>query len=151
MPSKVWSEITYPFPNFNGCTVEVWEWDKQFRPILDNGCNYSSMLGFQLIHVSKMCPRWLCRFPDCTKNKIHRKRVRKNWRAHHITYAYLQGESYIRMFVAWFINNLGLKGELNPSGAEAGTFRDNWVNIMPVDVLTPYVVSSSAAMIVDII
>ena len=25
-PSKVWGEITYPFPNFNGATVEVWEW-----------------------------------------------------------------------------------------------------------------------------
>ena len=24
--SKVWDEITYPFPNFNGCTVYVWEW-----------------------------------------------------------------------------------------------------------------------------
>ena len=23
MPSKVWDEITYPFLNFNGCTVEV--------------------------------------------------------------------------------------------------------------------------------
>ena len=23
MPSKVWGEITYPFLNFNGCTVEV--------------------------------------------------------------------------------------------------------------------------------
>ena len=22
----MWDEITYPFPNFNGCTVEVWEW-----------------------------------------------------------------------------------------------------------------------------
>ena len=22
----VWDEITYPFPNFNGCTIEVWEW-----------------------------------------------------------------------------------------------------------------------------
>ena len=26
MPSEVWSEITYPFPNFNGCSIEVWEW-----------------------------------------------------------------------------------------------------------------------------
>ena len=26
MPSKVWDEITYPFTNFNGCSVEVWEW-----------------------------------------------------------------------------------------------------------------------------
>ena len=25
MPSKVWEEIIYPFPNFNGCIVEVWE------------------------------------------------------------------------------------------------------------------------------
>ena len=23
---KVWDEITYAFPNFNSCTIEVWEW-----------------------------------------------------------------------------------------------------------------------------
>ena len=23
---KVWDEITYPSPNFNGCTVDVWKW-----------------------------------------------------------------------------------------------------------------------------
>ena len=23
--SNVWDEITYPFPNFNGCAIEVWE------------------------------------------------------------------------------------------------------------------------------
>ena len=22
----VWDEITFPFPNFNGCKVEIWEW-----------------------------------------------------------------------------------------------------------------------------
>ena len=22
----MWDEITYPFPNFNGATVKVWEW-----------------------------------------------------------------------------------------------------------------------------
>ena len=26
MPGKVCDELTYPFLNFNGCTVEVWEW-----------------------------------------------------------------------------------------------------------------------------
>ena len=26
MPNKVWGEISYPFPNFNGVTNEVWEW-----------------------------------------------------------------------------------------------------------------------------
>ena len=30
MISKVWDEIAYPFPNFNGCTVEVWEWISNF-------------------------------------------------------------------------------------------------------------------------
>ena len=32
MPSKVWDEITYPFPNFNGRTIEVWEWISNFIP-----------------------------------------------------------------------------------------------------------------------
>ena len=27
---KSWDEITYPFPNFNGATVEVWEWVSNF-------------------------------------------------------------------------------------------------------------------------
>ena len=26
MPGKVCDEITYPFPNFNSSTVEIWEW-----------------------------------------------------------------------------------------------------------------------------
>ena len=29
---KVWNEVIYPFPNFNGCTVEVWEWISHFIP-----------------------------------------------------------------------------------------------------------------------
>ena len=29
---KMWVEIAYPFPNFNGCTVEVWEWISNFIP-----------------------------------------------------------------------------------------------------------------------
>ena len=27
---KVSDEIIYPFQNFNGCTVEVWEWINNF-------------------------------------------------------------------------------------------------------------------------
>ena len=34
MPRKMWDEITYPFPNFNGCTVEVWEWISHFIPCI---------------------------------------------------------------------------------------------------------------------
>ena len=29
---KVWDEITSPFPNFNGATVEVWKWRSNFIP-----------------------------------------------------------------------------------------------------------------------
>ena len=29
---KMWEEITYPFPDFNGATVEVWEWINNFIP-----------------------------------------------------------------------------------------------------------------------
>ena len=29
-PDKVWDEITYPFSNFNCCSVEVWEWISNF-------------------------------------------------------------------------------------------------------------------------
>ena len=32
MPRQVWEEITYPFPNLNGCTIEVWEWISYFTP-----------------------------------------------------------------------------------------------------------------------
>ena len=30
----MWDEVTYPFPNFNGATVEVWEWISNFSPHL---------------------------------------------------------------------------------------------------------------------
>ena len=32
LPNKVWDEINYPFPNFKGCTIEVWEWRSNFIP-----------------------------------------------------------------------------------------------------------------------
>ena len=32
MPGNVWDEIPYPFPNFNDCTVEVWDGISNFIP-----------------------------------------------------------------------------------------------------------------------
>ena len=47
-------EITYPFPNVNGATVEVWEW---IFPTLYWTSNYLSLLVLKLIYVSKRFPR----------------------------------------------------------------------------------------------
>ena len=30
---RIWDEITYPFPNFNGAAVDVWELVSNFIPI----------------------------------------------------------------------------------------------------------------------
>ena len=49
---NVWDEITYPFLNFNSATVEVYEWIKS-HPTLYCACDYLSMLGLKLNHVSK--------------------------------------------------------------------------------------------------
>ena len=54
--TKVWDEITYPFWNFNGCTVE----DREDREVISSHtlswCNYLSMLGLKLTHVNKRSP-----------------------------------------------------------------------------------------------
>ena len=47
-------EITYPFANFNGCTVEVWEWTSNFtihirRHVITSPC--SSMLSYVLVSL----------------------------------------------------------------------------------------------------
>ena len=47
MPSNVWDEITCLFPNFSGSM------DKLFHLTFWNGCNYLSMAGLKLNHVSK--------------------------------------------------------------------------------------------------
>ena len=42
--SKVWDEIAYPFPNFNGAIVEVWEWISNFtQHIIMDVISYSCL------------------------------------------------------------------------------------------------------------
>ena len=48
---KVWVGIIYPFPNFNGPTVEVWEWIRSFIAHF-----IGSMLRLKLMHVNKRDP-----------------------------------------------------------------------------------------------
>ena len=55
----MWDEIIYPFPNFNGCIIEVLGKDDIFHPKFYDGSNYSSILESKLIHVSKeKTPEW---------------------------------------------------------------------------------------------
>ena len=51
MPIEVFDRITYPFSHFNGCTAD---------PTFCNGCNYLSILGLKLFHVTKMAQKVWC-------------------------------------------------------------------------------------------
>ena len=62
---KGWDYITYPFPNFNGTTVEIWEWISNISHIY-NSCNYLSMPRLTLIHVNK---RGLVEYKTLTHDK----------------------------------------------------------------------------------
>ena len=54
----VWDEITYPFPNFNGSTIEVWEWISNFiLQSIVHVITYLHLIGLKLIHISKRSPR----------------------------------------------------------------------------------------------
>ena len=56
---KMWDEITYPFPNFNGAAVEVWKWLSNFIPhFTGNEITYPCLVVFccgwvltQLTHI----------------------------------------------------------------------------------------------------
>ena len=50
---KVWDEITYSFPNFNGWSRWSLGMEKLFHPTPYWACDYLSMLCLKLIHVSK--------------------------------------------------------------------------------------------------
>ena len=56
MPGKVLHEITYPFPNFNGYTIEVYEWIS--NSILRFKMEVITYPLSKLSHVSKMRHRY---------------------------------------------------------------------------------------------
>ena len=56
MPSKMWDEITYPFPNFNGINVAVWVWIRNFNPqLVMNGITYPCWYNSTLIERAHGC------------------------------------------------------------------------------------------------
>ena len=76
MPNKVWDEITYPFPNFNGCSVEVWEWIINFIPHLIMGvitypCSIK-LIGWSILVKGRLGCK-LSTFSIIQKNYIRHK------------------------------------------------------------------------------
>ena len=62
---KLSDEITYPFPKLKRCNRWSLWMDKWFNPTFYYACNYLSMLGLQLFHISKKGP-WF----SITRNHI---------------------------------------------------------------------------------
>ena len=65
----MWDEITYSFPNFNGATVEVWEWISDFIPHFTRLVSqseiatyvflvFSSLQNIYKVHVEELS-RWM--------------------------------------------------------------------------------------------
>ena len=66
MPIKVRDEITYPYLNFNGCTVEVWEGISIFIPYFIMDLIILSRLGLKLFRIS---PKDLSGFDHVKKRR----------------------------------------------------------------------------------
>ena len=61
-------EITYPFLNFNGATVEVWEWISNFTPrhlinIEDNGRHMNTIINVTSQDTYSMMQNWRANVP----------------------------------------------------------------------------------------
>ena len=61
MSSKMWGEITYTFPNFNGCAADAQALTSGKEYEIESytlywECDYLSVRGFKLIYVSKTGP-----------------------------------------------------------------------------------------------
>ena len=61
---KVWDEITYPFPNFNGYTVEVWKWRSNFVPHFTGHVITYPCLDWSLSMLVKWAPWYMINFPE---------------------------------------------------------------------------------------
>ena len=67
--SKVWDESTYPFSNFNGCTVDVWNGLSNSTPHFIIDVIIAYILGLNLNNVSERDP-WI--IPVSAKGRFNR-------------------------------------------------------------------------------
>ena len=75
MPSKVWDEITNPFLNFNGATVEVKEWISKFIvhfiiDVISYPCLDQSSI---MLETGAICAIILCRVFLCYDEILYMK------------------------------------------------------------------------------
>ena len=67
-----WSLITYPLPKFNGCTVEVWNWKRNFIPQFTVHVIFFHAV-IKLKHVITMNPWWKYTVYDKTRSCQHKR------------------------------------------------------------------------------
>ena len=79
MPSKVWGEITYPFPNVNGCTDEVRVWVSNLIPHFIMDVNFLSTVVLKLTMLINGAPggTWQCFIQGYIYKKIYKKNYTK--------------------------------------------------------------------------
>ena len=69
----VWDNITYPFPYPNDATADVFGMDTLFHPTLYWACDYLSMLGLRLIHVSERGPEHSTLFDAVLEHNVRNR------------------------------------------------------------------------------
>ena len=76
---KVWNEITYAFSNFNGATIEVWQWISNFIPHFNEHVIANPCWDKSLTMLMKRAPA--------------QKKMRETTFAHHVELLFMIGSS----------------------------------------------------------
>ena len=89
MSGKVCGEITYHIPNFNGCTVQVWEWMSNFtQHFIMDVIIYLSMFGKKghrrLMMMSGYIPKMSGEFLHCEEMAIYINTLRPRQNGRHV-------------------------------------------------------------------
>ena len=121
----MWDEITYPFPNFNGVTLEVWEWISNFIP-----CFIMDVI---------MCPCW-----DWSQTMVVKGAPGGSYG---VSYGdlivWVPGCEYLVRFFCWWNWTLLM---LKP----CSIIHRNWVNTTAINAMNPCVTRSTKAIVLII-
>ena len=108
MPSKVWGEITYPFPNFNGAAVEVWEWMSNFillflMDVITHPC--SGYICTMLVKWATLVHTHLSTMPDVTTH--HKSNAEQTsvviWQYKKALNLHRESNTSVMIFYIWIV------------------------------------------------